>query len=101
MFMSITSATDRPKHVGWYAAWSVLSLLSLFLLSHFWHSPKQARGYFDIGAVFLVIAISIVCIWAFLRCPFRHWVVKAVTTLSLLVALFYLGLTVWIYFFHQ
>ena len=101
MSITHTSATERQKQVVWYPVWSLLALLSLFLLSHFWHSPKQARGYFDAGAVFLVVAVSTVCTWAFLRCPFRHWFLKTVTTLSLLVALFYLGLIVWIYFFHQ
>ena len=96
-----TIAGRTQKRSGVYAAWSFLSLLPLLLLASFWHSPKQSPGYLDIGAFVLVVVVASVCSWAFLRCPARPLFVKLVTLLSLLVALFYLGLIGWIYFFRQ
>jgi len=96
-----SSALKTQKRFWFYSVWSVLSVLALFLLPNFWHSPYHAPGYFDAGALILVIAVSAVCLWTFLNCPFRHWFVKIVTFLSLLVALFYAVLIVGLFLFPR
>jgi hypothetical protein len=90
------SLAKQPERYWPYAVWSVCSLLALFLLPSFWHSPHHGRGHYDVAAPVLVIGVAAICSWAFVRCPFRHWFVKSVTFISLLVALFYVVLVSWI-----
>ena len=84
----------------------VASFVSLFGLSCvvwlFWHSSRHAPGdgHFDLGGALAGIVMSAVGIWAFFRCPMRHWIPKLLTFLLLIPALFYGVFTVGSFIAH-
>jgi hypothetical protein len=50
--------------------------------------PKRHDPYVGIGGALFGIVLSSVGIWAFFRCPLRHWFAKILTLLLLIAALF-------------
>jgi hypothetical protein len=72
---------------------SLVSLAALFQLgSMFYHSSARhyTGGHFTLGGAMLGVVASWVCIRAFLRCPFRHWVAK-ILTLVFLMGVLWIG----------
>ena len=71
-----------------YPIWSLLALAGFAVsFGQFTHWPKRGHPYTDPSAMLLGAVVTGVCLWTFLRCPFRHWFVKTVTFILLLAAL--------------
>lgn len=83
----------QAPDVFWFYPWvSLTSLLALGCVSQFfWHSPRHGPGYCSLGGALVGLATSTVGVWAFLACPYRHWLAKFLTLLLLIGAL-YVGL---------
>ncbi len=82
----------------------LISFVSSFALGCFigvfWHSPHHSPGYFDLGGALVGVVMSAISIWAFFRCPLRHWFAKLLTLLFMVAALFDGVLTVGSFFIH-
>jgi hypothetical protein len=71
-----------------YPIWSLVALAGFGVcIGRFTYWPKRGSPYIDSSAVLLGAVVTGVCLWTFLRCPFRHWFVKIVTFILLLAAL--------------
>lgn len=87
------AGTLRPQPpTQYFWMWPVVSVVSSVLLDpfalSFWHySEKTGGGHFSLEGVVLGAVASWVVIWAFLRCPIRHWFAKILTLPFLIVEL--------------
>lgn len=95
-----------PNDLATVWIYPVISFVSLFglnfILGLFWHSPRHAPGdgHFDFGGALAGVVMSAIGIWAFFRCPLRHWVPKLLTLLLLIAALFYGVITIGSFIIH-
>jgi hypothetical protein len=54
----------------------------------FVHPSRRAEDFVDWRGALLGAAVVSVCIWAFFRCPLRRWIPKALTLVSVIVAVY-------------
>lgn len=90
------------RDLAWlYPVISLAALIGLCpFIGAFWHSPHHAAGYFGLGGALIGAIVSAISIWAFFRCPLRHWFAKILTFVFLVSALFYGVITVGSFFIH-
>jgi len=53
----------------------------------FFHQAYFGIGYFDFGGALFGMVMSGLAVWAFFRCPRRHWIVKLLTLILSLPSL--------------
>lgn len=82
---------ETPTHdlVWLYPALSLASSMgfSSVMFLCFNPIPHHSDPYFSLGGATLGVAMSAVAILAFLSCPWRHWVAKIVTLVSMIGSL--------------
>jgi hypothetical protein len=87
------AVTQEPPPDDSFIVWlnPVVSLLTAiafaFCSGFFWHQRGFESDYSNFGGALFGTAMSGVAIWAFLRCPWRHWFVKLLTLLFSLPSL--------------
>lgn len=84
------ASTQKGDPASVYPAISLVVLILIALsIGMFWRSPHFGGGYFDSGGAIIGVIASAASIWAFFRCPWRHWFAKLLTLLLLVPTLFY------------
>jgi hypothetical protein len=98
------AAQTPPPAQDLYWVYPVISLTSSLglgcLMGEFWHSPHHSPGYFGLGGAVVGVVMSVIGVWAFFRCPLRHWLAKFFSLLFMIGSLFNGVLTVGSFLIH-